>query len=56
MAGGGWQVARARLGAGYAVLVIMFLEVSAARLHMGLKRFAPRVFGDAKDNEICNND
>ena len=47
-----WQVARARLGAGYAVLTIMALEVLAARLHAGLKRCAPRVFGDAKDNEI----
>ena len=40
------------MGPGYAVLAIMVLEVSAARLHELLKRCAPRLFGDAKDNEI----
>ena len=45
----GWQSARTKVGPGHAVLAIMVLEVSAARLLL-LKRCAP--VWRRQDNEI----
>ena len=49
---GAWQLAKAHIGVMYATVTIMALELFSARIEKLLRRCAPKVFGDAKDNEI----